>query len=210
MIIEADLRNEPDIGNTASIIRPEQLPHATSSVFRLNRNYKSQMSRIFHITLLICLLSFQLTAKSTFISSDSIPDAPVIHRAQLDSLLSLNDDTTRVYNFWATWCRPCVAELPVFFELENTVVNQPVKFIYISLYFKRERTGALRKFINTRHLHNTILLLDEPDYNTWIDAVDPSWQGSIPATLVISGSKNIRRFHEGELDAAGLKKLIGM
>ncbi len=168
------------------------------------------MNRFCNITFLICLLSFQLAAKSTFFSADSIPDAPLIHRAQLDSLLSLNDDTTRVINFWATWCRPCVAELPTFFEIENTVKNQSVKFIYISIDFKRELTGVLRKFIQTRHLHNTILLLDEPDYNSWIDAVDPSWQGSIPATMVINGRKKIRRFHEGELDAEALKTMIGL
>ena len=154
------------------------------------------------------LFSFHTSAAPFHPSGDSIPDAPVIYRTQLDSILNLNDDTTRVINFWATWCRPCVAELPVFFEKEHSIDNKSVKFIYISLDFKRERTSALRRFINTRHLHNTILLLDEPDYNSWIDAVDPSWQGSIPATLVINGHQRIRRFHEGELDAEGLEKIL--
>ncbi len=173
-------------------------------------DYLSAMKCIAVLLLFLGLPLTDLVAKPILEPIDSIPDARLIYGPQLDSILNLKDDTTRVINFWATWCKPCVAELPVFFEVENSSVNQPVKFIYISLDFKRDLTGALRKFIQSRHLRKTILLLDEPDYNAWIDTVDPFWQGSIPATLVVNGHQKIRRFHEGELDAAGLKKLIGL
>lgn len=167
------------------------------------------MKNLLIISFLFCFRPAGLSANTNNVG-DSIPDPPVIYRAELDSILRLNDDTTRVINFWATWCKPCVAELPVFFEIENSLANQSVRFIYISLDFKRELTGAVRRFIQTRHLRKTILLLAETDYNAWIDAVDPSWQGSIPATLVLNGRMKIHRFHEGELDADGLKKLMGL
>lgn len=139
-------------------------------------------------------------------AAQGLPDVPLIYRSQLDSMLSLRDDTTRVINFWATWCRPCVAELPYFFEIEKELEKESVVFIYITLDFKRERTGALRNFINKRNLRQTILLLDEPDYNSWIDRVDPSWQGAIPATIVW-GPRG-KKFHEGELNREQLRKLV--
>ena len=166
------------------------------------------MPKVYLVLLSIYLSGFQVSAKSSLNAEDSIPDAPLIHRAQLDSLLSLNDDTTRIINFWATWCRPCVAELPTFFEMENTIKNQSVKFIYVSLDFKRELTGALRKFIQTRHLHNTILLLDEPDYNAWIDKVHPSWSGALPATVFMRNSEKQYRFAEKDFTFAELDSVI--
>lgn len=153
--------------------------------------------------LLLCLI-FIFPAGPT--AAQSLPDVPLIYRSQLDSILSLRDDTTRVINFWATWCRPCVEELPCFFEVEKNLDREPFKFIYITLDFKRERTGAVRKFIHARNLKQTILLLDEPDYNSWIDRVDPTWQGAIPATLV-SGPGG-KKFHEGELNGEQLQKLV--
>lgn len=72
------------------------------------------MKNLIIISILLAFMPAGLSARANKVG-DSIPDATVIYRAELDSILRLNDDTTRVINFWATWCKPCVAELPVFF-----------------------------------------------------------------------------------------------
>ncbi len=114
----------------------------------------------------------------------------------MDSLLHKNSDTTLVINFWATWCKPCVTELPYFEELNKKYSSEKIKVILISLDFKRQLETRLNKFITENKISSEVLLLDEPDYNSWIDKVDSTWSGAIPATIVIN--KKSRLFFEKE------------
>lgn len=121
-----------------------------------------------------------------FLQDQSAAQARVIKFPELESLLDKKSDTVRVFNFWATWCVPCVEELPGFLKLEKELSGKTIRFYYISLDFKRNLVDRLIPFIKNNGMQNsTVYLLDEPDYNSWIDKVDPSWQGSIPATVII-------------------------
>jgi hypothetical protein len=52
------------------------------------------------------------------------------------------------------------------------------------------------------------VLLDEPDYDLWINQIDPSWTGAIPATLLINTRTGKRHFHEGELTCDELERMV--
>ncbi len=122
--------------------------------------------------------------------------------------IGIVDDSVLVLNFWATWCQPCVQELPDFIRMEKDLKNQKVKFIYLSLDFKKDRNTRLKEFIINKKIDSEIFLLDEPDYNSWIDIIHPSWQGSIPATLIVNRKNQEQIFHEGILSYEELKDLI--
>lgn len=109
----------------------------------------------------------------------------------IDSLLHHRSDTIMVLNFWATWCKPCVSELPYFEELNKNYASSGVKVILVSLDFKREFESRVKTFIEKNIIASEVLLLDEPDYNSWIDKVDSTWSGAIPATVVIAGGKKM-------------------
>ena len=109
----------------------------------------------------------------------------------IDSLLHNNSDTVTVLNFWATWCKPCITELPYFEELNKNYSSDKLKLVLVSLDFKREFESRLKMYVAKNNIHAKVLLLDEPDYNSWIDKVDSSWSGAIPATIVISKNKKI-------------------
>ena len=132
----------------------------------------------------------------------------LIHFNQLNEWMTAESDSVLVLNFWATWCKPCVEELPAFIQLEQEFANQKVRFVYISLDFKRELDTSLKNFILRKQFKSSVALLDEPDYNAWIDKVDPSWQGAIPATLVLDRKNGRRTFHEGELNYESLKSIL--
>ena len=126
----------------------------------------------------------------------------------MDEILNKKTDTTYVINFWATWCKPCVAELPVFFEQEKQLSNKAIKFYFISLDFKRDFTTRLIPFVQKQNISSSVYLLDEPDYNAWINKVDSSWGGAIPATLIYNFVQKQHKFYEKEFSGEELKQTI--
>ena len=123
-----------------------------------------------------------------------VESVPKSDFAGIEHLFHKSNDTTYVINFWATWCKPCVAELPYFVELHEKYKNEKVKVLLISLDFVKQIDKKLIPFINKRQLEPPVILLDDPDANSWIDKVDPEWSGAIPATVVYNKDK--RGFHE--------------
>lgn len=110
-------------------------------------------------------------------------------------LLAQDNDTTYVVNFWATWCKPCVAELPYFTELSEKYAAQPVRILLISLDFPAQLQSRLVPFVEERALKSLVAVLLDGKYNDWIDRVSPEWSGAIPATLIYKGA---RRHFMGE------------
>ena len=102
----------------------------------------------------------------------------------------LNDpNTTYVVNFWATWCAPCVKELPHFEKLNTE--NKNVKVILVSLDFKDQINSRLVPFLKKKALKSEVVVLTDKNYNTWLPQVDKNWSGSIPATLILYKGKKI-------------------
>jgi thiol-disulfide isomerase/thioredoxin len=126
----------------------------------------------------------------------------------IDSLLHHNNsETVLVINFWATWCKPCVTELPYFEQLNKDYAASNVKVIFVSLDFKRQFESRLIPFVEKNNINAEVLLLDEPDYNSWIDKVDSSWSGAIPASAIITRNKKL--FFEKEFTSyAELENIV--
>ena len=95
-----------------------------------------------------------------------------------------------------------------FLRLEQELENKKVRFVYLSLDFKNDFETKLVPFVNKRKMMSDVFLLDEPDYDAWINMVEPTWQGSIPATLFLTPHAENRSFHEGQLTYLELKKTI--
>ena len=125
--------------------------------------------------------------------------APLVPFSSLEPLLHPSNDTTYIFNFWATWCKPCVAELPYFEALNKKKQGEAFKLYLISLDFPKQIESKLIPFMEKNNLLGEVMVIEDPDPNTWIDRVDPSWSGAIPATLIVKADR--RTFHEGELDS---------
>ncbi len=146
-------------------------------------------------------------------SCEGKPTEQVIHSPKvikwdgLEAVLSRKTEKLQVINFWATWCAPCIKELPYFEEVNKTAADK-IDVTLVSLDFADEFEKRVLPFVEKRSLRSQVLLLDEIDYNSWIDKVDPSWSGAIPATLIINPSNGKRKFLEKELNEGELNSLI--
>lgn len=127
---------------------------------------------------------------------------------ELEKILKNPENKLYVVNFWATWCPPCVKEFPYFQKLAKEYDPEKVEFIMISLDFRSDLESKLIPFLEKNNVTVDVALMTDLDYNSWIDKVDPSWQGEIPSTLIFNNSRKVRLFHPGELDEQGLRKLI--
>lgn len=112
--------------------------------------------------------------------------------AEIAPLFQQDNDTTYVINFWATWCKPCVKELPYFEALNANLQGQKAKVVLVSLDFPKKIKTSLVPFVKKRQLESQVVVLLDGKYNNWIDKVDPQWTGAIPATLIYKGEH--RRF----------------
>lgn len=127
---------------------------------------------------------------------------------ELDARVAKGKDTTYVINFWATWCGPCVDELPSFEKINNESIGKPVKVILVSLDFKSKLKTAVIPFVTKNKLKSEVYVINEPDQQAFIEKVDKKWSGAIPATLFINTNKKIRSFYEKEFTYEELNKTL--
>lgn len=133
-------------------------------------------------------------------------DVKLLKLDQLEKRFAAGKDTTYVVNFWATWCAPCVAELPNFEKLQLLYKNRPVKVILISTDFKSKLNSEVSPFVKKRGLRSEVFLLDESNQQEYIDRVSKEWSGALPATLIVNTEKSIRKFYEQEFTMEELNK----
>lgn len=132
----------------------------------------------------------------------------VIKYEDLERMLTENSDDVQVINFWATWCRPCIKELPYFEAVNDAYEAEGVKVILVSFDFVEDLETKVIPFVNKREISSEVKLLDETDYNAFIDKVDPSWSGAIPATLIINHKTGKRSFYEKEFEQEELFSIV--
>ena len=108
---------------------------------------------------------------------------------ELNTYIKENNSKPLVINFWATWCAPCVKELPYFEKLNQE--NQNVKVILVSLDFEKQVESKLIPFLKKKKIISTSIYLADKDYNSWLPKIDKNWSGSIPATVIFNQDKKI-------------------
>lgn len=94
-----------------------------------------------------------------------------------------NNDTTYIVNFWATWCKPCIEELPAFDSLYQVIKDKKIKVVLVSLDFIDDLKTKVNPFLKKNKIKSNCVLLDEVNGNNFINKISKNWSGAIPATL---------------------------
>lgn len=129
----------------------------------------------------------------------------VIKYDQLENLIREDFNGIKVINFWATWCKPCIKELPYFESINRDFAD--IKVVLVSFDDAEAVETRVEPFLKKRNIRAEVKLLDETDYNSFIDKVHESWSGAIPATLIVDRSGR-KHFYEKEFSEEELRKTI--
>lgn len=125
--------------------------------------------------------------------------------------LKMAMDTTTaptIINFWATFCKPCIAELPHFQQLANKYKTKGIRLVMVSLDLKDAYPKQIASFAKARKLTSPVVFLDESNADLFVPLVDTTWSGAIPASLFINKAKGYRKFLEEELSKEKLEAEI--
>jgi thiol-disulfide isomerase/thioredoxin len=155
------------------------------------------MLRVITFVLVFLYTSFESKAQS----------AELIKLSQLQTLIEEKSDQVKVINFWATWCAPCVKELPLFESLNQE--RKDAKVILVSMDIDLDpNPEKVYKFVARKKVQSQVVILDERDPNAWINKIDKNWSGALPSTLFINTTTGKRKFVEREMHAGDLEKFI--
>ena len=120
---------------------------------------------------------------------------PMLDFEELESYIAERESKVLVVNFWATWCKPCVEEMPYFLKIRESYSKEELDVILVSLDFPNNYESKLLPFVAKHSINCDVVLLDDPKANVWIDKVSPEWSGAIPATRITGNGEE--HFKEG-------------
>jgi thiol-disulfide isomerase/thioredoxin len=132
---------------------------------------------------------------------------PLLRLAELQKLMDTPSDEVKVINFWATWCAPCIKELPLFEKVNQDRKDAKVTLVSMDIDLD-PNPEKVYKFVSRKKLQSQVVILNERNPNDWIDKIEKEWSGALPATLLINTKNGKRKFVEKELHEGDLEKLI--
>ncbi len=154
-------------------------------------------------TVLLLLLCWYAPAVQAQIPSYKVLDT----YDDLSTLLNRHEETTLVVNFWATYCAPCVQEIPLLDSLQQKYADRQLKVVLVNLDFRHQLKQRLEPFLEKYHLSSKVVVLADQDADSWIPKVSSDWDGGLPFTMIVKDGKKVP--HQQEFNSFdGLEQFV--
>ena len=149
-------------------------------------------------------------ANASLIPTQPSDDIRQINLDGLKKLLQRDPKDTRplLINFWATWCDPCREEFPDLVKIDADYKGKNFNFISISLDDVTDIKTAVPKFLKEMNATMPVVLLNVPDPEPAIHAVDDKWSGELPATFLYDKDGHVVFRHFGKIKPDELRAAI--
>ncbi len=137
-------------------------------------------------------------------------DGQQIQKIKIKSLSDLitTSDSILIINFWATFCKPCVEEIPDLIKFANKYKKQKASLYLVSLDLEDYYPKKIKKFVSKKKYATKIAWLNESNADYFCPLIDSSWSGGIPATLFINNKTGYKKFYEKQLSATEIEVAI--
>jgi len=137
-------------------------------------------------------------------------DAQQIQKIKIKVLtdLTATSDSVLIINFWATFCKPCVEEIPDLIKLAKKYKKEKASLYLVSLDLEDYYPEKIKKFVAKKKYAAKIAWLDESNADYFCPLIDASWSGGIPATLFINNKTGYKKFYEKQLSATEIEVAI--
>lgn len=141
--------------------------------------------------------------------------AQEIKKVKINDLVKMIDTSSvpLVVNFWASWCAPCIKEIPWFEKSVAAYKDQKVQLLLVSLDFAEDYPKGIAAFAKKNNYQSKIVWLDETNADEFCPKIDEKWDGAIPVTLMVNNKRQYRQFFAQQLPeqrlVQELQKLIG-
>ena len=145
---------------------------------------------------------FALTLILISATASHAQEINMISLESLNKLIESPDKKLKVINFWASWCRPCIMEMPHFEAIDKTKAT-----VYFITLDHPQDIAKAQRMVEKNGIKSKVLLLDEKDADKYITAINEDWSGAIPATLFVD-ARGRKYFHEKAFDKPELENYV--
>ena len=109
------------------------------------------------------------------------------------------DDSVLVMSFWATFCKPCVEEIPYLQSITEKYKGQRAKLFLVSLDLPEFFPAKIEAYAKSKDFYVPMAWLNETNADYFCPKIDKGWDGSIPCTLIVNNKKGYRHFIDHQM-----------